>query len=321
MERIYSAVQPYDSSKLFLNQANGNFAKAIKLMNRHFLDVIQDYDLKLAQARVFKRDYSYYKGIKLTEAEAKMAIRLHIRVDAITTEATLPKKYGNVYQKERIKDADKFYAEHDVQYDNCLYLSPDYRMAKLSYDNIVTALRYFVAKNTALIENNMSEQPILYMMMGMPGSGKSTLAAKLNAKVFSADAIRFSLIGSIEGKVEHGMEFVLCRMQAKNALVAGVNAVYDATLLNASARGIIFRTMNDVSHKTVGCFFNCSREEADARNWNPDRDKNVPAEAMERLWNTIQIPTIEEGFDEIYDIIVDPLDPEVPKEYLMNCFN
>ena len=38
---------------------------------------------------------------------------------------------------------------------------------------------------------------------------------------------------------------------------------------------------------------------------------------MERLWNTIQIPTMEEGFDEIYDIIVDPFEPEIPEDYLM----
>jgi predicted kinase len=166
------------------------------------------------------------------------------------------------------------------------------------------AIHYFIEKEDALKFAKVEEMPTLYIMIGMPGAGKSTLAAKLDAEVYSSDTIRKELTGDVSGETKGAIEFRLMNLRTQQALRAGLNAVSDATALSKKSRHACMSNVEGIPHKTVGLFFNCLREDTDKRNWNPDRDKNVPDDALERLWGTLEEPTMDEGFDELYDIIV-----------------
>ena len=285
------------------------YPKAIQLLNKKFLYIIQEANTQLHMSHVYKREYTYTKTHPLTEDEALTALHFGIRVDAISEKADHHGTNADGYTKERLslKTLKYFYDDRDVHFDYCdevPYLSPDYVMAKCVMDDIMYAIHYFIEKEDALKWAKLEEMPTLYIMIGMPGAGKSTLAAKLDAEVYSSDTIRKELTGDLSGKTQGAIEFRLMNLRTQQALRAGLDAVSDATALTKKSRNACMKNVEAIPHKTVGLFFNCLREDTDKRNWNPDRDKNVPDDALERLWGTLEEPTMDEGFDELYDIIV-----------------
>ena len=294
----------------FQDFENKLYAKAIYLMNKKYFYIIQNANSQLYINRVGKRSYTYSKTHSLSKDEAVMAFQLGLRVDAISALENYHGTSADGFLKERMKMKTiiAFYEgknkkDYEV-YDNRLYLSPDYAMAKCIMDDIMYAVHYFIEKEDALNWANLKELPILYMMIGMPGAGKSTLAAKLEAEVCSSDSIRKELTGNVFGETEGNIEFYLMNLRTQQALRAGLNVVSDATSLSKKSRHSGMKNVVGIPHKTVGLFFNCLREDTDKRNLNPDRDKNVPEDGLERLWNTVEVPELDEGFDELYDIIV-----------------
>ena len=309
MEKIYvKLASVFDVDDAILASVHGDYNKAIQILNKKYLDVLQGANTALHTARIGQRDYTYTKTNQLAEAEATKAIQFGIRVDAISEHEDYHGTYKDAYQKIRIKNVRDFYDNRDNgMYSTCepyLYLSPDYEMGKIDTKQMMEAIRYFVAKEAALKEADIVEMPTFYMMIGMPGCGKSTLSAKLPAEVYSSDAIRKELTGSVFGETKGAIEFRVMNLRTQQALLAGLDAICDATALSKKSRASAMRNVKNVPHKTVGCFFNCLREESSQRNLNPDRDKNVPEEDLERLWNSIEVPTLDEGFDELYDILV-----------------
>lgn len=288
---------------------NKLYPKAMQLMNKKYLYIIQTANNQLHLAHVGKRTYTYTKSHPLTRDEAVTALKFGLRVDAISAKEDYHGTSQDAFLKERLslKSLEQFYDENDSRFshcDNVLYLSPDYAMAKCVMDDLMYAIHYFIEKEDALKWAGLTENPTLYIMIGMPGAGKSTLAAKLNAEVYSSDAIRKELTGDVCGETKGAIEFRLMNLRTQQALRAGLDTVSDATSLTKKARYAAMKNVAGIPHKTVGLFFNCHREDTDKRNLNPDRDKQVPVDGLERLWATIEVPTLDEGFDELYDVIV-----------------
>lgn len=289
--------------------ADKMYAKALYLMNKKYLFIIQNANSQLRLARVYRREHTYTKTHPLTKDEAVTALQFGLRVDAISAKEDYHGATADGFMKERmsLKSLKVFYDDHDVHFEHCdevLYLSPDYAMAKCIMDDIMYAIHYFVEKEDALNWANLVETPILYLTIGMPGAGKSTLSAKLDAEVYSSDSIRKELTGDVCGETKGAVEFYLMNLRTQQALRAGLNVVSDATSLSKKARHSAMKNVEGIPHKTIGLFFNCLREDSDCRNLNPDRDKHVPDDALERLWGNIEVPEMDEGFDELYDIIV-----------------
>lgn len=280
---------------------------AIMLLNKKFLYILQDANNQLRN--VWKRNYTCSKSHPLTKEEAQVALKFCLHVDAVSATIDYHGRTREGYTKTALslKNLEQFYNSHDVDFEHCdevAYLSADYEAAKCVVDDIMYALHYFMEKESAMKAANMEECPTLYIMIGMPGAGKSTLASRMNIESYSSDAIRKELTGSVSGITKGAVEFYLMNQRTKQALAAGLDVASDATSLSVKARNSCRRNVAGVPHKTVGLFFNCLRKDSDKRNLNPDRDKNVPADSLERLWETIEVPTLDEGFDAIYDIIV-----------------
>ena len=285
------------------------YPRAIRLLNKKFLYIIQNANNQLRIAHVGKHEHTYVKGYPLTQSEAITAMEFGLRVDAISEKEDYCGKTADGFTKERmsLKTAKLFYNDKDTNYpnrDTVLYLSPDYATAKCIMDDIVYAIHYFIEKQDALRWAGIEECPTYYITVGMPGCGKSTLSAKLDAEVYSSDTIRKELTGDVSGETKGAVEFYIMNMRTQQALRAGLDTISDATSLSKKARYAAMKNVAGIPHKTICLFFNCLREDSDRRNLNPDRDKNVPDDALERLWNNLEAPTIDEGFDEIYDIIV-----------------
>lgn len=288
---------------------NKLYPKAIQLMNKKFLYIIQAANNQLHIAHVGKHTYTYNKYCPLTKNEAMMALHFGLRVDAISANKDYRGTRQNGFMKERLslKTLQCFYDEKDVHFEHCddtPYLSPDYAAAKCVMEDLMYAIHYFIEKEDALKHAGLTENPTLYIMIGMPGAGKSTLAAKLDAEVYSSDTIRKELTGDVCGETKGAIEFRLMNLRTQQALRAGLDVVSDATSLSKKSRYAAMKNVAGIPHKTVGLFFNCHKEDTDKRNLNPDRDKHIPADGLERLWATIEVPTLDEGFDELYDVIV-----------------
>lgn len=139
-------------------------------------------------------------------------------------------------------------------------------------------------------------------MVGIPASGKSTIAQKLvreeNAVWLSSDKIREELYGdeSIQG---NGNEvFSLMEDRVRENLEAGNTVVYDATCVFAKIRTDLLERLNGTYDKAYCHYFDVPLEEAIKR--NSQRDRKVPEKVIQRMYNNLQCPTEQEGFDRIY---------------------
>lgn len=149
----------------------------------------------------------------------------------------------------------------------------------------------------------MSIKPTLILLCGLPASGKSTYAEYFksnNTIILSSDKLRGELYGNIND-VEHNEQvFKELYKRAKKYLLADKNVIIDATNITVKSR------RKALSHfKDIDCFTQCKvfaipYKECLAR--NKQRNKEVPNEAIKRMYSNFQVPFYEEGFDRI-DII------------------
>lgn len=144
------------------------------------------------------------------------------------------------------------------------------------------------------------EEPIVYVLVGCPACGKSTFAKSVNdAIIISSDAIREELYGS-EAIQGNGKEvFSLYYDRATNATKKGYNVILDATNVTRKARKNIF---SNYKKSNVACKFVavCFEKEFDVLvKQNTERERKVPKEVIERMYNSYVRPIEQEGFDEI----------------------
>lgn len=145
------------------------------------------------------------------------------------------------------------------------------------------------------------KEPIVYVLVGCPACGKSTFAKSFNNDtiVISSDAIREELYGdeAIQG---NGNEvFGLYYDRAIAAIEDGHNVILDATNVTRKARKNIFSTLGK---SNIDCKFVaiCFEKELDVLlKQNAGRERKVPKEVIERMYNNYMRPVEQEGFDKI----------------------
>lgn len=149
----------------------------------------------------------------------------------------------------------------------------------------------------------------LFVLIGVPGSGKSywinnhkdsfpgTLA------VISRDTIRFVLVGENESYFSKEKQvFTTFVNHIKVGLNYYDNTIADATHISPSSRGKLLRALGD-SLKDVEvnaividtCLAKCLEQNA-----GREGRKLVPESAIRNMFSNFSMPTLEEGFDNIY---------------------
>lgn len=169
----------------------------------------------------------------------------------------------------------------------------------------------------------------LWLMAGIPGSGKSTwIKEHLNwfsdsCEVISRDEIRFSLLE--EGDEYFSKENEVVKeffKRIKNSLINNVDTIVDATHINEASRSRILVILNsdknlDFSNIEINVIFiKVSLELALFQNGFREGIKNVPEDAIKRMFMQSSDPSLKEGFDNIY--IYNKINVSQPKYEIIN---
>ena len=137
------------------------------------------------------------------------------------------------------------------------------------------------------------------MMVGLPGSGKSTkakeLAVKNGALIVSSDTIRKKLYGdeNIQGD---STEVFNTMFNETLSVLKRQSVIYDATNLSIKNRRGILLKVQELENITKIAYVMRTPE---CKRRNALRDRVVPDEVIDRMYNNFYIPLLGEGFDEV----------------------
>ena len=160
------------------------------------------------------------------------------------------------------------------------------------------------------------------MMVGIPGSGKSTKVAEMSGEgiiAFSSDKLRGEIFGD-EGiqfteewlkennydgpddnqeKYFFALDIIFSELyrRIQVCLESGNDAVVDATNPGKFARNRVIDRLGKYADRIVAVVMATPYAICMKRNLN--RDRVVPAEAMERMASNFEYPELSEGIDEI----------------------
>jgi predicted kinase len=157
-----------------------------------------------------------------------------------------------------------------------------------------------------------ADSPYVIMMVGVPGSGKSTWVKNyltLNPDVVVASTDRIIEKYAFENGTTYNAVFNTLIKDAEKMMNEDIdraiqekkNIIWDQTNLNVKTRfrklsrfpfhyyryAVFMETPSSVDHK----YFLNSAERA---------GKDIPENILESMINSIQPPTVEEGFDRVY---------------------
>lgn len=146
----------------------------------------------------------------------------------------------------------------------------------------------------------------LYICVGIPGCGKSTWTEKQTAHAWSAhvinmDAIRFEVTGNHSDQSKNGIVYSKAMERLKVALVEGVkNVFWDNTSVAPKHRKPLVQLAKQFTYRVVAVYFDVPLNEAKERNSN--RSRVVPVDVLDRMFNSLIPPSLDEGFDEIIKV-------------------
>lgn len=146
----------------------------------------------------------------------------------------------------------------------------------------------------------------MYLMCGAPGCGKSYYIKthlKEGEKVISRDEIRFSILKDKDkyfSKEKEVYNEFLRRINAE--IAAGSDFYVDQTSLNTSAREKLLNRLNKKPTKLIAIYIDRPLERILFQNAQRTGRALVPEDAVINMYNSIEIPTKKEGFDDIWII-------------------
>ena len=153
-------------------------------------------------------------------------------------------------------------------------------------------------------------KPTLIMLVGLPGTGKSTWISESGfwahpvTMILSTDNF-IETVASGEGKTYSEVFPMAIKAAEKNleegldyAIQAGMNIVWDQTNLSVSSRKKKLQKIPAHYRKVAKVFLPTNEHEA----WlnSPERaGKVIPKNVLDYMRATFQMPTVDEGFDEV----------------------
>lgn len=141
----------------------------------------------------------------------------------------------------------------------------------------------------------------MYMMIGLPGSGKSTIAneigKELGIPVVSSDEVRKEVTGSEEDFSKDGYIWgEVIPNKLKSALLKG-DVIFDATNLRVRDRNKTKKAIG-LEYEYQAIYVDVPLETCIER--QESRDRKVPPERIEEMYNEMVAPTAKEGFNNVY---------------------
>lgn len=164
-----------------------------------------------------------------------------------------------------------------------------------------------------------SKQKQLIIMCGAPGSGKSTWVKKHfmsflgYTKVISRDQIRFSMLKDDEDYFAHENEvYNKFIEEIKDGLKYCDTTIADATHLNIASRTKLLRSLGKSLKgiKVVAVVIRPSLQITLTQNEMREGRSLVPRDQVRRMYYQFTMPTLDEGFDEIWKYKKDKLEIE-----------
>ena len=145
---------------------------------------------------------------------------------------------------------------------------------------------------------------VLIVMCGLPASGKSTYSQWLaESGIFQRvcpDLIRKELYGDENIQGDGKRVFETAYHDIKEYACLGENVVFDATNINAKRRKELVKEMRPYFDVIICKWFSTPLLTCKLR--NAKRERQVPYEVIERMWENFQRPTLDEGFDIVEEI-------------------
>lgn len=146
----------------------------------------------------------------------------------------------------------------------------------------------------------------MYLMIGAPGCGKSYYIQqhlRPGEVVISRDKIRYGMLkdGDEYFSKEKAVynEFI---KQIEAAIAANATFYVDQTSLNRAARNKLFSRLKYKPNKIIAVHIDTPLDRILAQNAQRTGRALVPESAVINMYNAIEEPKKEEGFDEIWKI-------------------
>lgn len=152
---------------------------------------------------------------------------------------------------------------------------------------------------------------IFYMFVGVSGCGKSTFSQQLaqikGIEVFSSDTIRKELYGDETIQTYNQKVFEVLHKRVRAILKAGNSCVYDATNLSHKRRKNFLKSISDIKDVQKICYVVATPFETCIER-DRSRERTVGEDIIRRQISQFQIPTWDEGWDNI--TVINPYDAE-----------
>jgi predicted kinase len=140
--------------------------------------------------------------------------------------------------------------------------------------------------------------PECAIFIGLPASGKTTFYQHRFAGTHQH--ISKDLWPSAANKDRRQTELI------RQALATGVSVVIDNTNPSLADRAPLIAIAREYGARVLGYYFTATTREAVGRNRGREGKARVPDVAIFTTAKRMVRPTLEEGFDELYTVTIDP---------------
>lgn len=145
---------------------------------------------------------------------------------------------------------------------------------------------------------------VLIVLGGLPASGKSTYAEMLvESGVFcavSTDGIRGELYGDENIQGDGKTVFAIAHARIEDLGKDGNNVVFDATNIDRKTRINLVKKMRPHFDIIICKWFSTPLLTCKLR--NAKRERQVPEEVLDRMYERFRAPMLDEGFDIVEEI-------------------